>query len=243
MMRVDTEVLDLQRGYEELEQGFACLFCDQAYLKGEVFQVGERFFTAELRMKIHLTEDHQSAFHALLALDKKDTGLSDVQKELLTLFYEGHDDKEVMKRSTANSVSTIRQHRFKLREKERQAKVFLAIMQNLQMHQNYVEVHKGATQVDERYAITAAETDKVLTTYFKDGLDGKVETIPSKEKRKIILLQHIIKRFQANKQYSEKEMNEVLKGVHDDYVSLRRYLIEYGFFDRNKDGSLYWMKS
>lgn len=242
MVKIDAEVLDLQRGYEELKHSFRCVFCGQVYLKGEIFPVGERFFVAEMRMKIHVTEEHQSAFHGLLSLDKKDTGLSDVQKELLTLFYEGHDDKEVMKRSTANSVSTIRQHRFKLREKERQAKVYLAIMQNLKNHTTYVEVHKGATQVDERYAITKAETEKVLATYFKDGLDGKIETIPSKEKRKIILLQHIIKRFQVNKQYTEKEMNEILKGVHDDYVSLRRYLIEYGFFDRNNDGSLYWMK-
>ena len=96
--------------------------------------------------------------------------------------------------------------------------------------------------MEERYAMTASETEKILANYFKDGLDGKIETIPSKEKRKIILLQQIVKRFEQTKRYSEKEINEVLKGVHEDYVSLRRYLIEYGFFDRNKDGSEYWMK-
>lgn len=96
--------------------------------------------------------------------------------------------------------------------------------------------------MDQSHIITESETEKILSNYFKDGLDGKIETIPSKEKRKIILLQHIVKRFDQKKRYTEREINEVLKGVHADYVSLRRYLIEYGFFDRNNDGSEYWMK-
>lgn len=242
MVNIDVPVEVLERGYEEDEKWFSCIFCKGEFQKGEVFQVGERFFDAKKRMELHIIDEHQSVFHALLSLDKKYTGLSDVQKEMLFLFYEGHEDKEVVKRSSANSVSTIRQHRFKLREKERQAAVFLAIMKNLTSKNAYLEVHKGATQVDERYAITAEETEKVLASYFKEGLDGKVSTIPSKEKRKLILLNHIVKRFNPDKQYTEKEMNDVLKGVHDDYVSLRRYLIEYGYFERANDGSQYWRK-
>lgn len=242
-MIVENEDLDvLKKGFEETETHYACIFCQQQFLKGEIFPVADRFFTAEKKMEMHIAEVHQSVFHGLIELDKKYTGLSDVQVELLKLFYDGLDDKEVVKKSSANSVSTIRQHRFKLREKERQAKVFLAIMENLQKDETYVEMHKGATQVDERYAITEEEKEKVLSTYFKDGRDGGIETIPSKEKRKIIILQHIMGRFDANKQYVEKEINAVLKGVHEDYVSLRRYLIEYGFLNRNTDGSLYWVK-
>lgn len=242
MVDFDVSVEVLQRGYEEDEKWFSCIFCKGAFQKGEVFQVEERFFDAKKKMELHIIDEHQSVFHALLSLDKKHTGLSDVQKEMLYLFYEGLEDKEIVKRSSANSVSTIRQHRFKLREKERQAAVFLAIMKNLNSNDDYIDVHKGATQVDERYAITADETEKVLATYFKDGLDGKVSTIPSKEKRKLILLNHIVKRFDQETQYTEKEMNEILKGVHEDFVSLRRYLIEYGYFDRANDGSQYWRK-
>ena len=40
----------------------------------------------------------------------------------------------------------------------------------------------------------------------------------------------------------EKEVNEILKTVYTDYVMLRRYLIELGYMDRNKDGSTYWLK-
>jgi hypothetical protein len=31
--------------------------------------------------------------------------------------------------------------------------------------------------------------------------------------------------------------------VYDDYVTVRRYLIEYGFLDRKDDGSQYWLKA
>ena len=81
-----------------------------------------------------------------------------------------------------------------------------------------------------------------LKTYFKNGLDAGIETIPSKEKKKLIILQHILTRFDKEKHYSEKEVNEILKGVHADFVSLRRHLIEYGFMERSNDGSSYWVK-
>ena len=160
---------------------------------------------------------------------------------MMTYFYAGISDKEIVSQSHLTSVSTVRQHRFKLREKERQAKLFLALMQLLKESDNYL-IHKGAKQVDERYGAEQKERDKVLNTYFKNGLEGEISIIPSKEKKKIIVLQHIVKRFEIGKKYSEKEVNEILKTVHADFVSLRRHLIEYGFMDRNNDGSEYTLK-
>ena len=69
-----------------------------------------------------------------------------------------------------------------------------------------------------------------------------LSTFPSKEKRKIIVLQHILTRFDRNKKYSEKEINEVLKSIYQDFATIRRYLIEYGFMERSKDCMEYWVK-
>ena len=102
-------------------------------------------------------------------------------------------------------------------------------------------IHKEEIIVDSRYGITENEREKVLQTYFKNGLDGAVDIFPSKEKRKIMVLQHILKRFDQDKKYSEKEVNDIIKTAHDDYVTVRRYFIEYGFMDRNSDGSQYWV--
>lgn len=237
----DVSVDELVKGYQSVNGHFHCLFCGELFDQEEVFQRGQRFFTAEGMVKRHIGEQHGSPFHAIIGLDKKLTGLSSVQAEMLQHFFEEMTDAEIVEKSSVNSVSTVRQHRFKLREKERQAKLFLALMEGLKEKDKYT-VHKGARQVDERYSIEGAEREKVLKTYFKDGLDGSISSIPSKEKKKLIILQQIIKRFEQGKTYSEAEVNAVLQGVHADYVSLRRHLIEYGFMERNDDGSSYWMK-
>ena len=56
------------------------------------------------------------------------------------------------------------------------------------------------------------------------------------------MLEHIVGRFELNKVYSEKEINEVLKSVYTDYAIIRRSLIDYGFMERNRDCTEYWIK-
>lgn len=242
MSLTDLTIEELSRGYVDSGDAYECIFCKEIVNAEEVFKIDDRFFTAKKAIQRHIENEHISVFEALLQLNKKDTGLSDIQTELLKLFATGAPDKEIVNSTSANSISTIRQHRFKLKEKEKQAKVFLAIMQALETTKIYEPIHKGATQVDERYAITGDEKDKVLATYFKNGLDSSIESFPSKEKRKIILLQHIVTKFTVGRKYSEKEVNEILKLIYSDYVSIRRYLIEYGFLDRSDDCTTYWVK-
>lgn len=96
--------------------------------------------------------------------------------------------------------------------------------------------------MDWRYTVTKEEEEKVLDTYFKDGLDRPLDIFPSKEKRNRIVLQHLLSRFEINKKYTEREINEVLKSVYGDFATIRRYFIDYGFMERNKDCSKYWLK-
>lgn len=92
------------------------------------------------------------------------------------------------------------------------------------------------------FTITLEEQEKILRTYFKEGLEGPLHGFPSKERRKIIILKHIMKGFKSNQRYTEKEVNEILKQVFQDYVMLRRYLVDYGFMERTEDGLTYWVK-
>ena len=48
-------------------------------------------------------------------------------------------------------------------------------------------------------------------------------------------------KFDPKKNYSEAAVNDVLKQAITDYVTVRRYLIEYGFMQRTKDGKTYWL--
>ncbi|MET3697565.1 transcriptional regulator [Bacillus oleivorans] len=241
---------------EELAQGYifkqdtgeyVCLICNKGFEDGIIYPVGELFFEARKAIEQHIKDVHHSMFDYLVKMGKKYTGLSDHQKELLVYFKQGLSDKEIVRLLKGGSTSTIRNHRFKLKEKEKQAKVFLALMGLLKTEkdesaQEFITFHKGAKMVDDRYAITKEEKEKVLATYFKQGPDGPLDTFPSKEKRKIIVLQQILKRFDVNKKYTEREVNEVIKTAHPDFATIRRYFIEYGFMDRNKECTQYWVK-
>lgn len=241
---------DLTKGYiaDESSDGYICLICGAHFEKGLIYQDEDRLYEAEKYVKVHINKEHGSVFSYLINLNKRFTGLSDHQTELLKLFYKGLNDKEITNELGGGSTATIRNHRFKLKEREKQSKVFLAIMKLLEENNENTDdiiikdivIHKGATMVDERYNITDAEREKVLKTYFDEA--NMLKKFPSKEKRKIVILQEFVKKFEMGKSYTEKEVNEILKTMYADFVTIRRYLIEYGFLDRNKDGSSYWVK-
>lgn len=244
---------DIKRGYvyvKEKEE-FICLICGKIYEKDQVYKDGEIYYQSEKAVKQHIEKNHGSMFHYLISMDKKYTGLTELQRNLLVHFYNGLSDGDIVKELEGGSTSTIRNHRFNLKEKEKQAKVYLSIMELLSAKQaqtknegkeNFIEIHRSATMVDERYAITQEENDKILNKYFTLGLDGPLSQFPIKEKRKLIILRHIVKQFDHTKKYHEKEVSEIIKRIYPDFVTIRRYLIEYGFLDRVKDGSQYWVK-
>jgi hypothetical protein len=134
-----------------------------------------------------------------------------------------------------------------LKEKEKQARIYLVMMELLKEKNkkamSMVSPHQTAKMVDDRYNITEAENEKLLKKYFPEGTDGKLSTFSMQEKHKVIVLREIVKHFESGLTYTEKELNEILKEIYEyDYVAIRRYLIEYGFMDRKDDCSLYWVK-
>ncbi|MBE4909917.1 DUF2087 domain-containing protein [Bacillus luteolus] len=84
------------------------------------------------------------------------------------------------------------------------------------------------------------EEEKIITTYFKNN--ERLSLLPKKEKKKLIILKYIREKyFQEDLEYTEKDINQILKSVYGDFVTLRRDLIDYKFLNRNDDGSSYWL--
>lgn len=50
------------------------------------------------------------------------------------------------------------------------------------------------------------------------------------------MFEALIDRFEFGRDYSEKEVNEVLAAVYDDYAILRRYLVDTGRLGRDPYG-------
>jgi hypothetical protein len=70
----------------------------------------------------------------------------------------------------------------------------------------------------------------------------RVATWPAKQQDKRLVLKYLATKFEAERDYTEKEVNALLKAWHTfgDYVLLRRYLFDYGLLDRERNGSRYW---
>lgn len=238
---------NLKCGYIQEEDHYVCLLCGKKIEKGIVYPQEGIFYDAARYMRLHIEQAHQSVFDYLNSLDKKLTGITDHQSSLLRLFYQGKSDGEVQKEMGIASASTIRNHRFALKEKERQSKVYLVMMELLKEkskhYSTFIDPPKTAKMVDDRYKVTQKDSDKLLKTLFPEGTDGPLKTFSIKEKHKLVALQEIVKRFQGERTYTEKEINQILKIVYHDFATLRRYLIEYGFLDRTPDGSQYWLQS
>ncbi|MEX3744173.1 MULTISPECIES: DUF2087 domain-containing protein [Lysinibacillus] len=237
---------DIKKGYKDETTHFTCLLCGEKIEKGIIYPHEGVLYEAEKFIQHHITAAHQSVFHYLNGLNKKMTGLTDHQSHILRLFYEGKTDQEMKEELEIGSAATIRHHRFALKEKERQAKTFLAMMELLkeqnQKEESFVPIHKTATMVDERYDVTISEEQQLLEKHFPHGIGKELARFPKREKQKIVILRAITKLFDEAKQYSEKELNAIIQPIYEDYVLIRRYLIEYGFIDRTDDGSAYWVK-
>ena len=250
-MNFDISQLSLQAlkdgfTFDEKTEYFRCLLCDAAFQQGVVYPSDACYLDAHRAMRRHIETAHGSPAAMLLSQDKRTTGLTDAQKEMLSAFFSGLSDKEIAG-LTGTSSATVRSQRFAFREKARQAKVILALSELLTekprtKSDTLVDVHGGATMVDERYMVTDAQAEKVEKTFFS-SLDPLVlDTFPAREKNKIIILRKISGQFSPAQKYTEKQVNATLKAIYSDFATLRRYLIEYGFMDREKDGSLYWLK-
>ncbi len=76
----------------------------------------------------------------------------------------------------------------------------------------------------------------MLRRFF--GTDGRLATMPAKQSRKLAVFDLIAQRFIPGVRYTELEVNRELMQVFDDYVSLRRGLVDFGMLDRAE--GWYW---
>jgi hypothetical protein len=90
---------------------------------------------------------------------------------------------------------------------------------------------------DVGMALAAANEDEeiVLRTFFRNG---RLIEVPSKESKRRIVLERIAIEFEAGTRYDEKEVNVIVGRFHNDYASLRRYLVDEGFLAR--EHGVYW---
>ena len=79
---------------------------------------------------------------------------------------------------------------------------------------------------------------KVLKDYLAE--DGSIAQLPTNRRKLDVILRYLVEQFDFDRQYTEKEVNEIIGALNEDISGLRRDLISVGFLDRERDGSAYW---
>jgi hypothetical protein len=65
---------------------------------------------------------------------------------------------------------------------------------------------------------------------FFDG--ARLRSIPAQRRKRVIVLQHLLRRFTPGEDYPERDVNDRLREAHEDVATLRRELVNYGLMTR-----------
>ena len=77
---------------------------------------------------------------------------------------------------------------------------------------------------------TDAWEEKVLRNYLNGD---RLKEIPASRKKRLVVLQWLVEKFEQEKTYTEKEVNQILSKYHDDCATLRREFIGYQLMQRD----------
>ena len=89
-------------------------------------------------------------------------------------------------------------------------------------------------QIDEQQKREDEYRKKVIDSFFEYG---KLRSIPVQRKKKQICYEVIAEQFVPGKVYSEKELDDIIAPIHEDYCTIRRDMISEGILRR--DGNEY----
>lgn len=81
---------------------------------------------------------------------------------------------------------------------------------------------------------------KVFLQNFLDA-EGKLTAWPSKRSKRLLVMEYLVQKFESDKTFTEKEVNDILNSWHTfgDWAVLRRALVDYGFLTRDRAGLAY----
>jgi hypothetical protein len=62
--------------------------------------------------------------------------------------------------------------------------------------------------------------------------DGTLKHLPAKRKKKLIVLEQLIKGLEPHRKYTEKEINDYIQKYHEDFATIRREFIMHHYMYR-----------
>jgi hypothetical protein len=77
----------------------------------------------------------------------------------------------------------------------------------------------------------------VIATFTQGG---RITELPRQRSKRLVLLDLVAQDFEPGLRYTETMVNLFLGRRYRDPATIRRYLVDEGFLDREPDGSAYW---
>ncbi|MGF6375484.1 DNA-binding CsgD family transcriptional regulator [Clostridiales Family XIII bacterium PM5-7] len=144
----DLTVEELAKGYTVDEDGFECIFCGEYFEKDLIYSSRGKSVTPERAILEHVFDTHGGSFSTLLSLDKQYNGLSDIQRTLLNCMFDEKDNKEIGNEMNI-STATVRTHKFNLQKTKREARIFLALLEQIENEEKIKERKKYLKPTEE----------------------------------------------------------------------------------------------
>jgi len=80
-----------------------------------------------------------------------------------------------------------------------------------------------------------AEEAAVLGRFFSGS---RLATIPTNRDKRRLVLDRLAQEFEPGLRYDERDVNSMIQVFHEDYATLRRYMVDEGFMTRAE--GVYW---
>lgn len=163
--------------------------------------------------------------------------------KMLIMLADGEMNGQALAEKLAVTPATITHHATKLREasliNERRSKNTIFFSLNHYFIQNsanatanliYRSVEGGPNNMEHAQK---QFRDSVVANFFT--ADGRLKSIPAQLKKKLIVLEHMVTKLENGRKYTEKELNELIKGYFEDFATIRREFIMHQFMYRENE--------
>ncbi|UTR10757.1 metalloregulator ArsR/SmtB family transcription factor [Evansella sp. LMS18] len=158
---------------------------------------------------------------------------------IISLLKEGPLHGQALAGKLGFTPPTISHHVAKLREinivyqrRDKNTIYFHLNEKNLELMSKAI-LRLGKEEEMKLYEYKEEEKLKVLNNFVQQN--GKLKSLPAQHKKRIIILEHLVKGLEIGRTYTEPEINEHIMQYYDDYATVRREFIMNQFMFR-QDG-------
>ncbi|WP_096187246.1 DUF2087 domain-containing protein [Evansella halocellulosilytica] len=89
----------------------------------------------------------------------------------------------------------------------------------------------GGKEMFDTFDISEEEKVNIIRNFTLS--DGRIKSLPAQRKKKLVLLEYMLRGLEQGEPYEERDINEHIKKFHEDFATIRREFIMAQFMYRH----------